>query len=155
MKQDHASRCFKGGFNCAQAVFAAFSSELGLDEQTALKIAGGFGGGMGHTGYTCGAVSGAVMAIGLKHGKCKAEDTEAKARTYALVQEFCRQFKEKHGSVLCTELTGHDLSSEEEVRAAREAGIFQTVCPKLVGDAVSIAEKLLSPGLFTNTEAFV
>jgi C_GCAxxG_C_C family probable redox protein len=142
LKSDRATACFEGGFSCSQAVFTAFSAELGLDQETALKLAGGFGGGMGHTGYTCGAVSGAVMAIGLKHGKCRAEDNEAKAKTYALVQEFCRRFKARHGSLLCTELIGHDLSRPEEAEAAREAGKFKTVCPQLVRDAVEIVEEI-------------
>lgn len=142
-KQECAARCFSGGFNCAQAVFTTFSGDLGLEQQSALKVACGFGGGMGHTGGPCGAVSGAVMAIGLKHGKCNPEDNDAKAKTYELVAEFSKRFKEKHGSLLCTELIGHDLTSPNGVKAAREAGVFQTVCPRLISDAISIAEEIL------------
>lgn len=142
-KQEYAAGCFSGGFNCAQAVFTAFSGDLGLEPQSALRVACGFGGGMGHTGSTCGAVSGAVMAIGLKHGKCRPEDNDAKAKTYELVAEFCKRFKEKHGSLLCTELLGHDLTLPDGAKVARETGAFQTVCPRLIGDAVGIAEEIV------------
>ncbi|MDP4092831.1 MAG: C-GCAxxG-C-C family protein [Bacillota bacterium] len=142
-KSDCAVECFKNGFNCSQAVFSAYSSELGLDTEMALKVAGAFGGGMGHTGEVCGAVSGALMLIGLKYGKTKKDDNEAKERTYALVKEFSRRFKEIHGTVRCTELLGYDLSSEEQLIAARDKGLFSSVCPKLVKDACEIVETLL------------
>jgi C_GCAxxG_C_C family probable redox protein len=61
-----AVKCFNNGFNCAQAVLSTYSEQLGVDKTTALKIAGSFGGGMGHIGETCGAVTGAFMLIELK-----------------------------------------------------------------------------------------
>ena len=64
-KVNDAVACFNNGFNCAQAIFTAYCDELGLDEETALKIACGFGAGMGRLQETCGAVSGAYLAIGL------------------------------------------------------------------------------------------
>lgn len=67
---------FDEGFSCSQSVFSAFAPELGLDREMALRVATAFGGGMGHRGDTCGAVTGAFLAIGLKHGRVKAEDRE-------------------------------------------------------------------------------
>ena len=60
-------RLFDQGFDCAQTVFSAFAEELDLDEETALKIAAGFGGGM-HLGDMCGCVTGGLMVLGLKYG---------------------------------------------------------------------------------------
>ena len=65
-KAEVAVDCFEEGFNCSQAVVSAFAPELGLDRETALRVAAAFGGGMGRTGETCGAVSGALMVIGMQ-----------------------------------------------------------------------------------------
>ena len=143
MKKSECSiQCFRNGFNCAQAVFSTYSSDLGLDEETALRIAGGFGAGMGYIGETCGAVTGAIMLIGLKHGKVKSEDDAARERTYALVQEFARKFIELNGSVKCKELLEYDISNPSELEIVRENKLFETICPKLVKDASEIIEEL-------------
>lgn len=142
-KPDHAVDCFNNGFNCAQAVISTYCERLGLDKTTALRIAGGFGGGMGYIGETCGAVTGAFMLIGLKYGKIHSEDNEAKEKTYALIKEFTKRFKDINGSVRCTELLGYDMSTAEGLKAAREANPWSTVCAKLVRDASQIVEGLL------------
>lgn len=142
-KVECSEQCFLSGFNCAQAVFSTYSGELGLDPELALKIAGSFGGGMGLIGETCGAVTGAIMLIGLKYGKVRVDDTAAKEKTYALVQEYKRQFVELNGSVRCKELLGYDISIPEEMITAGEKNLFKTLCPKLVKDSAEIVEKLL------------
>jgi C_GCAxxG_C_C family probable redox protein len=142
-KSEDANKCFISGFNCAQAVFSTFSKELGLDEQTALKIGGSFGAGMAYLDETCGAVTGAFMAIGLKFGRCKLEDSASKEKTYALVKEFSKQFKEKYGSLRCTDLIGYNLSTEEGLKKATEEKRFRTHCPKFVEDAAGIVETLM------------
>ncbi len=142
-KSESAVQCFSNGFNCAQAVFTTYCEELGLDKETALEISGAFGGGMGHTGETCGAVTGAVMLIGLKYGKSKADDNDAKVKTYALVQEFSKFFKADFGSLKCKELLNYDISISEELQRAGEEGLFKTICPKFVKRAVEIVEDIL------------
>ncbi|MDD2550794.1 MAG: C-GCAxxG-C-C family protein, partial [Bacteroidales bacterium] len=72
-----ALELFKSGFNCSQAVLAAFSEECGISRETALKIACPFGGGIGGYGRTCGALTGGLMVIGLKYGATKATNLEA------------------------------------------------------------------------------
>lgn len=142
-KSNCAVDCFKNGYNCAQAVFSTYCEQLGLGKTNALKIAGGFGGGMGHIGETCGAVTGAIMLIGLKHGKVHKDDNDAKETTYKLVQEYTKRFKAVNGSVNCTELLGYDISTSEGLIAAREANLWDTVCAKLVKDSAQIVEELL------------
>ncbi|MHB8061469.1 MAG: C-GCAxxG-C-C family protein [Ruminiclostridium sp.] len=142
-KLDSAVQCFNNGFNCSQAVFTTYCEELGLDTETALKISGAFGGGMGHIGETCGAVTGAFMLIGLKYGKFKAEDNSAKEKTYSLVQEFTKNFKADFGSVKCKELVKYDISISGEMQKAREAGVFGSICPMLVKRAIEIIEDIL------------
>ncbi len=133
---------FRQGFSCSQAVFSALADQMGIETETALKIAGGFGGGMGRMGLTCGAVTGAIMALGLKYGSTNPTDTQAKDHTYAQVQEFARRFSERHGSITCNTLINSDISTPEGRKQAREAGTFATLCPMLVGDAVKIFEEM-------------
>ena len=141
-KKQSAVETFHNNFHCSQSVFAVFAEELGLDRETALKIAGCFGGGM-RCGEVCGAVTGALMAIGLKYGHCKPEDSAAKADADQKACLFMEQFKQKNKSILCRELLGHDLSLPEQRKAAAEQGLFATVCPKLVEDAVDIAQNII------------
>ena len=95
---------FEGNCNCAQAVLSSFSTQYGLDRDLALKIATGFGGGMARFGRTCGAVTGAYMAIGLKYGMGVDEDTEAKEETNQVIREFTNRFEEINGTVICKDV---------------------------------------------------
>jgi C_GCAxxG_C_C family probable redox protein len=131
------------GCNCAQAVLTVFSADLGLDQETAMRVATGFGGGMGKSGNTCGVVTGACMVLGLSRGMRRAEDAAAKESTYALVREFSRQFREKHATLVCRELLGVDIGTAEGLQAARERGLFTSRCNDLIRDAVVILENIL------------
>ena len=139
---EQAVSCYKGGFSCAPAVLSAYASEFGLDIETALKIATGFGAGMGRMGETCGAVTGAFMVIGLKYGKSKADDNQAREKTYELVREFVSRFKTRNGSIVCKELLGCDLSTSEGMKLAKETGVTVTLCPKFVQNAAEILEEI-------------
>ena len=101
---DIAKELFFKGYNCAQAVMCAFSDVTGYDIETSARMASSFGGGMGRMRQTCGAVSGAVMALGIVKGYDDPEDYEAKKQHYALVREFADRFKEKNVSINCGEL---------------------------------------------------
>jgi C_GCAxxG_C_C family probable redox protein len=142
-RSDAAADDFKKGFSCSQAVLAALSGPLGLDRERALKISQSFGGGMARLGLTCGAVTGALMAIGLKYGRTRAEDEGAREKTYALVRDFIGQFKARHGSIVCNDLIGADMSTAEGHDQAAARGVFELLCPKYVRDAVEILEKIL------------
>ena len=83
------------------------------------------------------------MLLGLKYGKHKVEDLESKDKTYLLVKEFTDQFLKLHGSIQCKDLIKYDISNYEELLKARESGVFKTICPILVKDAVELVEKLL------------
>ncbi len=124
-------------------MLSTYGVRSGLDRETALKVAGAFGAGMGRRGETCGAVTGAFMVIGLKHGKTKADDDEAREKTYALVEEFTERFRERNKSLLCRELLGHDLGTPEGREAVAEQNLFMTICPDFVRDAGEILEELL------------
>ncbi|MFC2160883.1 C-GCAxxG-C-C family protein [Acidobacteriota bacterium] len=142
-KKEKAVSCFNEGFSCSQAVLCAYSDLFNIDRNTALKISQPFGGGIAHQGETCGAVSGAFMVIGLKYGRTKAEDLEAREKTYAKILDFIDQFSSKNGSTVCKELLGSDMSTPEGFQKAEEAGLFKTLCPELIQSSVEILDKIL------------
>lgn len=142
-RSENAVACFGNGCNCAQAVFSAFCEELGLDKKIGLKLACPFGGGLGHTGGVCGAVTGAMLTIGLKYGPETPENGDLKVRNYKITQDFIAEFIKRNGSVNCTELICYDLSDESQLDLARQSGVFKTKCPKYVSDAVEILESIL------------
>jgi C_GCAxxG_C_C family probable redox protein len=142
-KAKEADNQFEKGYSCAPSVLSAYSEQFGLEKELALKIACGFGGGIGHTGRTCGAVTGAVMAIGLKHGQADANDEESRQETHKLVKEFIDKFEALHGSVECRELIGYDLSDPDEFESARASGIVEKKCHGFVYDAARILEDVL------------
>lgn len=138
-----AVQFFGRGFNCAQSVLAALGPITGLDRETALRVGAAFGAGIGRQGEICGALTGAMLAIGLKFGKVKPEDDGAKEQTYYLVQKLAEEFRNRHGSILCRELLGCDLSTPEGLREARERNLFRLICPGYIKDSVDILEKIL------------
>jgi C_GCAxxG_C_C family probable redox protein len=132
-----------GTTNCAQAVLVSFAEDYGLDKNLALRLAQGFGGGMHHSGGTCGAVTAAYMVLGLSQKISNDKPREKLEANYALMAEFNRRFKALHGSLSCTELCGYDLSLPEKAAEARDKKVFATVCAGIVRDAVKILEDLL------------
>ncbi len=141
---EHAVSCFNQGFNCAQSVFSAFSSQLGLPSDIALKIGAPFGAGVGRMGEVCGAVNGAMMVIGLKFGHINADDVETKEEAYGMAKKFINSFRERNGSIICRELLKYDLSKPEEYKMAQDQGLFTSLCPKLVQDAAEIISEILT-----------
>jgi len=141
-RADHAEALFAEGLNCAQAVLMTFAAEQGLDPAMAARLASGFGGGMGRMAHTCGAVTGAFLVLGLQHGAASGDDKEAKENTYRLVREFSARFEARHGSIACRDLLGCDISTAAGLDVAKQKGLFGTVCPKMVREAVAILEEL-------------
>jgi len=142
-RAEEAKKQFEKGFSCAPAVLSTYSEQLGLEKALALKIACGFGGGIGRMGRTCGAVTGALMVIGLKHGQVNLADEESQKRTYTLVKEFVDRFTALHGSIECKELIGYDLSDSGELKLAIESGVFKNKCSSFVYDSAHILEDIL------------
>jgi C_GCAxxG_C_C family probable redox protein len=142
-KQKAAKELFNSGFNCAQAVFAVFDNDFGLKRETALKVSAAFGGGICRTGNICGAVSGALMAIGMKYGQTDAARPQDKSNTYAKGKEFMDAFRAKNGSCECKNLLSCDLSTPEGQAKVKELGLHDKVCSKAVMSAIEIVEKMI------------
>lgn len=135
-KREKASEYFEAGYNCSQAILAAFSDELDLTEDEALRIASGFGGGMG-SGETCGAVTGAIMVLGLKHGHITNE-----IHIDSITSDFKGKFKMKNKSINCKDLLSYDISKNDDLEKIMEKELFMNICPKLINDAVDIIESM-------------
>ena len=141
-KEQKALDAFGSGFNCSQAVLGVYCEDLGLDKASAMKLACGLGGGF-RQAEVCGAVSGAVMVLGLFFGQAEEGDLEAKRKTYALTKEFNKRFAEEHGSIVCRRILGYDLSVDREYEILKQEGLFQKICPELIRSALRILSDMI------------
>ena len=115
--------------------------EFGIENEIIPRIATCFAGGIGNTGAVCGAVAGAVMAIGLK--KERGDTMEDWLRISAVAQEFRRRFEAEMETINCRELTGADLSTPEGIEQFMGSDTPQTVCFPAVGTAYRLVMDLL------------
>lgn len=143
-RREEAIATFQEDYNCCQAVLSAFAPSLGLDKSLSLKMGTGFPGGLGYRGETCGAVIGAYLVLGLMAGNTTANDELRKEMTYGLIREFVSEFTKIHTYTRCNDLLGTNIETQKGFGHALESGSFQTLCPKFVGDASVILEKLIS-----------
>jgi len=143
---------WNGRFNCAQSVFAAYAPALGLEQDAAVRVAAGFGGGIARTGRLCGALAGAIMAIGLRHGSADGTDGAAKMRVYELSNKAMKAFAARCGSVECRDLLGVDLSTSDGQAAAKAPQTFSK-CPGFVRAAAEVLEEVLGPGWNTTYQS--
>lgn len=138
-----ATQMFDDGYSCSQALLCAFAPRYGLDKDKALKLASPFGGGIAGQGLSCGAMTGGIMVLGLHGGRTDPDDTETKDRNTALVKEFMDRYKKENGAYYCNDLTGVDISDPVAREAAKEAGVYQEVCPNLVRFAARLVQELI------------
>ncbi|MGE5372691.1 MAG: C-GCAxxG-C-C family protein [Solirubrobacterales bacterium] len=141
-KVEQAVQAFQEGLSCSQALFATYGSELGLDSAAAIRIASGFSSGMARLGRTCGAVTGAMMVIGLASDYTP-DSLPKREQLFEKVRALWNRFEQRNGSTECRILVGCDLSNPEERLMAKDSGVLDRVCPKLVRDAAEILEELL------------
>ncbi len=133
---------FSSGFNCAQIVLSCFAERYGMSRDEAFRIATGFGGGIARNGEVCGAVSGAVMALGLCYGRKEGDDGEKQENTYVKVNEFLDRFRALHGSCVCRViLDGINLRTPEGQKAFGDQNKLDLCC-RCVVDAIRIVESL-------------
>lgn len=105
------------------------------------KIATGFGGGIGRCGSVCGALTGSIMAIGIKYGTNE-PSAKKRSKAYEVAQRLYREFEVQNGSVYCRELTGCDLTTSEGVEKARKTRVFEEKCLGIVENSVKNLLKL-------------
>lgn len=135
-KAESGIALYQGGFNCSQAVLTSFCWKYGLNRELGFRLACGFGGGL-QSGEVCGAVSAAVMIIGLKYGNALAADKLSKKHCYGKTGEFIAAFKASHGSILCRDLRG----PAPALKSGSPALTSGFVCSVLVADAIRLLEE--------------
>lgn len=138
---------FREGYNCAQVVFSSGCEELDLERDTALKIACGFGGGMGRKQEVCGAVTGGILVLGLRHGRGEKDELPARDTTYRKTRELMDRFGRKHGSWICRRLLdGCDLSTEEGKKFFKEKEQLKKICIPCVESVLEILDDMRQAG---------
>jgi C_GCAxxG_C_C family probable redox protein len=140
--RSEADRLHKLGFNCAEAALGGIV-RAARGEEPPLRIATGFGGGLGRTGSVCGAVTGAIMAFGWLRGRNSAQDKETYARCSALVRRFLADFGEAHDTLICSELTGYDLRDPAVLEAFAADEARRTKCGEFILTAAELAARAL------------
>ncbi len=141
-RSEQAKELFLSGYNCAQSVVLSFADDLKFSKELAQKMAAGFGGGMGKTQETCGAVTGAIMVLGLLKGEEVNNNDELKAASYGAVKDLTRDFVAEYKSTKCWDLIGCDLNTPEGSAKFKDENIMVTVCADCVKKAVEIVENL-------------
>ena len=142
---EEAKRLFMAGYNCAQAVFCAFCDVTGLDIDAAARLSSSFGGGIGRLREVCGAVSGALLALGMLRGYCDPASPEAKIAHYHLVQEYVRRFREKNGTIICRELLKDVPVTPGNTPEPRTPEFYaRRPCLRLIGEAAYILDEMLA-----------
>lgn len=143
-KSEKAAGYMKNGYNCAQAVVKTYAADVGMNEEDGVKMASVLGGGVGRTGHICGAVSGAALIIGMKFGSTDNTNIHSKDKAYQKANELLEKFAAENKSILCKELLGYDISTNEGLKQARESGIFIQKCPLCVLSAAKILESIIN-----------
>jgi len=139
---EKAAKHFKDGYNCSQSVLLTMSEHWKDKNELVPKIATAFGGGIGRCGSVCGALTGGVLAIGMKYGTNE-PSVEKRLQAYELTKKFYSRFELQNGSVLCRELVGFDLSIPGELEKAKEMKILEKKCEGFVRSAVEILADLM------------
>lgn len=143
-KSEQAVAKFTEGYNCAQSVLFSFCDDLKIDKDKALKIACGFGAGMGRKEEVCGAVTGGIIVIGAKYGRGENDDLTAREETYAKTRELMDQFAKRHGTFICRNLlNGCELTTEEGRKQYKENDFLNKTCKPCVQSVVGILENLM------------
>lgn len=126
---------FNEGYNCAQSVLLAMQKYWEVKNPLEPRVASAFGGGIGRRGSVCGALTGGVIAIGLRYGT-NTPSSNAREQAYSMALGFYERFEKECGSVLCRDLIGYDLTNPEELEAARSADAFGQICVPFIRKAV-------------------
>ena len=142
-RADRAYAYFKEGYNCAQAVFMAFSDKYGIDKENAAVLASSFGGGMGRMREVCGAFSGMLLVNSLETGSADSGDHIAKTANYESVQALAERFKAENGSLICRELLGLTKQQESSGSAAPSERNEQYYKKRPCADIVKAAAEIL------------
>ena len=142
MTKEEVCQLFMAGIDCSQVVTGACAEKMGMTKEQARKMSACFGGGM-MCGETCGAVTGALIVLGMVFGHSEENDGAQRGIMAGKVAEFKKRFLAKYPSDMCREILGHDISKPDEMDKVLEKGLMFDLCPQIVIDVLSILEELV------------
>lgn len=140
---EKAIKLYNEEYNCPQAVLCTYADKLGLDQETALKIASPFGGGIARNGKICGAITGGLMVIGLKNWNDGSNREDSKAEVYKISNQFMDEIKKRNGTLDCERLLGINVSTAEGRTLVKEKNLNVIVCCKVISDVVETLDQLI------------
>jgi len=135
---DKAASRFLGGFNCAESVLLTLAEHYSVESPLIPRIATPFGGGLARSASVCGCVTGALMGIGIKHGRMQTTDDRMKA--YTMAAAFMNAFERRFGSIICYDLISCDFRTPEGNKRFEE--LRESRCANFVKGAVEIVLEL-------------
>jgi len=142
-RSEIAANKFKDGYCCSQAVLFSFADKAGITEDLALRLADGFGAGMGRKQEVCGAVSGSILTLSLLYGRGKNESEEKHEYTYDRIRDFMARFETLHGSIICRRLLDDlDLNTDAGQERFKNEN-WHDACTDYVADAARILDQLI------------
>lgn len=143
-RKEKAMNYFLEGYNCSQSVVLAFADLLEMEPDQLARLSSAFGGGMGRLREVCGSVSGMFIVLGILFGYDDPKENEGKKELYEKVQELAHRFEAENGSIVCRDLLGLSVKSQEPVPEQRSAEYYKKrPCKELVGCAAEILEEFL------------
>lgn len=141
-KVEQAVWKFSRGVNCAQSVLLTYCNELHLDMDSILRLGSGLDDRLCESDKVCGAVTGAIMVLGLKYSKDKSESNTSQEKVCEMIDTFKKKFENANCSMLCKDLIGCNLNQKGMRDYAKQKGVFTQICPKVIKDAINILEEL-------------
>lgn len=141
---DQAVAMFDEGYSCAQSLLGVYGPLYGLERESALRLAAPLAGGISRTDGPCGAATGAILILGLKHGHSHPDDEAGADRIRDLTQEFLRLYQERKGSTLCTDILGANLSVPADLERVEAEDLYDVSCPDAVRTAAQLLEEMLA-----------
>jgi len=128
---------------CTQCILLAFQELLGLEDELTFKAASALCAGLG-MGKTCGALSGGVMVLGLKHGREHIEEgLEGLIPGLGPAQSLVQRFEQEFGTTSCYEITKLDWTDFEAVMRALTNPEFIERCAQIVGRTAEMVAELI------------
>jgi C_GCAxxG_C_C family probable redox protein len=140
---EQAVTMFNDGFSCAQSLLGVYGPLLGVERETALRLAAPLAGGISRSDGPCGAATGALLVLGLKFGHVHPDDEAGADRVRDLTQDFLRLYRERRGSHLCTDILGANLSVPADLARVEAEDLYNVSCPDAVRTAAELLEEMV------------
>ncbi|WP_407310831.1 C-GCAxxG-C-C family protein [Desulfosporosinus sp. SB140] len=139
--RSRAGNKFKGGLNCSESILQAFNELLNYPvNPESLKMASGFGGGLGHAGCMCGALTSSAMILGLLTGRV--DPGQDREPIYEQACDFHNRFEHQFGGTCCRAINPHEFDSPEHLRH----------CLKLTGGTAKLLMEYIQEKELVNKE---